>query len=529
MASAPAPTSVLQRVGPSSSDGPGPGPDRGAGQGSGPGGRRGRDRSSAHLRAWVAVVVAATVALRLPLLGSPPSRDEAGYLMVASQLGPGSSVYGDYWVDRPPLLLAFFAVADRLGGADALRAMGLLVVAAAVVAAAVLGSTAAADRVRVRAGVLCAATAGVFLVTPLFGTTEVNGELVAAPLVLTGVALLLRAVRAGGTTARPGLLAAAGAAGAGAVLVKQNQWDVVVVLAALLLAGRWSHAPGRLRPRDAVPFLGGAAATGAAALAGAAATGTTPAELWDAAVVFRVEAAAVVASSASGATGDRLVDLTGAFLRSGAPLVLLLLVVALRRRPAPGALDLRAAAVAVLAWESVAVLGGASYWPPYLICFVTGLVMATAVVQCAAREGTRSWSVGLVPLAWAVVACLLALAAAVAHPPARPQDGVVAWLRANAAPGDDALVAYGHPDVLHLAGLHSPYPDLWSLPVRVHDPRLADLAALLSGPGAPDWVVLTGPSLRTWGIDARAGTRALEEHYAEQVVVGRYTVLRRTG
>ncbi|MFC3689979.1 hypothetical protein [Aquipuribacter hungaricus] len=527
MASAPAPTSVLQRVGPPSPDGTGPAPDRSAGRGRGAG--RGRDRSGGRLWPWVAVVVAAAVLLRLPLLGSPLSRDEAGYLMVASQLGPGSSVYGGYWVDRPPLLLAVFAVADRLGGAEALRATGLLVVAAAVVAAAVLGATAAAAPGRVRAGVLCAATAGVFLVTPLFGTTEVNGELVAAPFVLSGVALLLRAVRAGATPGRPGLLAAAGVAGAAAVLVKQNQWDVVVALAALVLAGRWSHAPGRLRPRDAVPFLGGAAATGAAALAGAAATGTTPAELWDAAVVFRVEAAAVVASSASDATGDRLVDLGEAFLRSGAPLVLLLLVAPLRRRPAPGALDLRAAAAAVLAWESVAVLGGASYWPPYLICSVTGLTMATAVVQGGARGVGRAWAAGLVPIAWAVVACLLALAAAVAHPPARPQDDVVAWLRAHTAPGDDALVAYGHPDVLHGAGLHSPYPDLWSLPVRVHDPRLADLAALLSGPAAPDWVVLTGPSLRTWGIDARAGTRALEEHYVEEAVVGRYTVLHHAG
>lgn len=489
---------------------------------------------------WVAVAVTVAVALRLPLFASPLSRDEAGYLLVASQLGPGRSVYGDYWVDRPPLLLGFFALADRLGGADGLRLLGLLVVAVAVVAAAALGWTAAAGPGRQRAGVACAAAAALFLTTPLFGTTEVNGELVAAPLVLSGVALLLGAVRAGpggpgipGSLGRSGtdrswLLAAAGAAGAAAVLVKQNQWDVVVALVAVLLAGRWSGGADRLRPRDAVPFAGGAAATVTATLAAAAAAGTTPGELWDAAVVFRLEAAAVVASSASDATSDRLLDLVVAFLLSGAVLVLALLARAARDGPAAGALDLRAVALAVLAWETVAVLGGASYWPPYLICFVTGLVLAVAVVQTREDAGGArypGWP-ALPALAWAAAACLASLTWAVTHPPARPQDELVAWLGVHAAPGDDAVVAYGHPDVLHGAGLHSPYPDLWSLPVRVHDPRLVELSRLLSGPRAPDWVVLTGPTLATWGIDARVGSRVLRGGYVREAAVGGYVVYR---
>jgi hypothetical protein len=89
------------------------------------------------------VLVVAVVASRLPFVARPVSRDEAGYLLVASQLGPGRSLYGDYWVDRPPLLLGFFAVADRFGGPDALRLLGLLLVAGAVVAAAALGWAAA--------------------------------------------------------------------------------------------------------------------------------------------------------------------------------------------------------------------------------------------------------------------------------------------------------------------------------------------------------------------------------------------------
>lgn len=504
------------------------GRDRGVGRG-----RGARARDHGALLLWVAVLVVGVVASRLPLFGRPVSRDEAGFLMVASQLGPGRSLYGDHWVDRPPLLLGFYAVADWLGGPDALRSLGLLLVAGAVVAAALLGWAAGAGQVRTRVAVVCAATAAVFLATPLFGTYEVNGELIAAPLVLTGFALVLAAVRAGAPGRRAGLLLAAGLVGAAAVLVKQNQWDVFVLLAALLLAGRRSDGRPRLAPHDAWPFLGGAGLALVAALAGAARIGTTPVELWDAVVVFRVQAAAVIGSSATAATGDRLVDLVVAFVLSGAPLVLglLVLVLALRRSPGPGAVDLRLAAVAVLAWESFAVLGGASYWPHYLICFVPGLVLAMAVVGTRRagdrRAGDRRVGVATgVVLAWAAVAGTVSLASTVVDPPARPQDELIAWLQVNTEAGDDAVVAYGYPDILHGAGLRSPYPDLWSLPVRVRDPQLQDLGRLLSGPRAPDWVVLTAPTLATWGIDPRAGSQALEEHYVEEAEVGRYTVYR---
>lgn len=65
-----------------------------------------------------------TALLRLSALGAPLSADEGGFLVVARQWRPGSSLYGDYWVDRPPLLLALFHVADALGGLPALRVMG---------------------------------------------------------------------------------------------------------------------------------------------------------------------------------------------------------------------------------------------------------------------------------------------------------------------------------------------------------------------------------------------------------------------
>jgi len=55
---------------------------------------RGSRRDHRALAAWVSVLVMAVVASRLLFFARPPSRDEAGYLLVASQLGPGRSLYG---------------------------------------------------------------------------------------------------------------------------------------------------------------------------------------------------------------------------------------------------------------------------------------------------------------------------------------------------------------------------------------------------------------------------------------------------
>jgi hypothetical protein len=77
------------------------------------------------------------VLLRLPFVSAPLSPDEGGFLVLARQWhadGPGGSLYGRYWVDRPPLLVATFRLADALGGVIALRLIGALAAAVAVVA-----------------------------------------------------------------------------------------------------------------------------------------------------------------------------------------------------------------------------------------------------------------------------------------------------------------------------------------------------------------------------------------------------------
>ena len=71
------------------------------------------------LAVFLAAAVAASV--RLLLLTVPLSPDEAGFLLVAQQWHPGTSLYGDYWVDRPPGLIALFGLAP---GPTGLRLLG---------------------------------------------------------------------------------------------------------------------------------------------------------------------------------------------------------------------------------------------------------------------------------------------------------------------------------------------------------------------------------------------------------------------
>src|SRR4051794_4906153 len=81
----------------------------------------------------VPIVALSAFALRLPFLTRPPTPDEAGFLVVASQWHVGgTSLYGNYWVDRPPLLIAIFQLAHLGGGMTALRLIGALAVAVTV-------------------------------------------------------------------------------------------------------------------------------------------------------------------------------------------------------------------------------------------------------------------------------------------------------------------------------------------------------------------------------------------------------------
>ena len=452
------------------------------------------------------VVVVALVAglVRLPLLTRPASPDEGGLLLVASQWQPGHSLYGNYWVDRPPLLLDVFVIAHGLGGLVALRLLGVVAVVASVVLAGVVGRQAHPGRL---APLTAAGLAAVLLCQARFGVFEVDGELLGVPVLLAGFALTLAAARAPSASAAALRLAGAGGSAAAALLIKQNQADVAILLAVGLLTFLRT-APLR-SARALLAVIAGGATVTSLVLAGAAARGTHLAGLWEAVVTFRFQASHVIATSASAATTDRLHHLLFAALVSGLPLLLIGWLTALPAHPHRGELDLRWASAAVLGWEAFAVLGGGSYWSHYLIGLVPGLVLADAVRRTAP-----------VALAVAAVACVVSLVPMLGHPGQAPLPEVT-WLRDRVHPGDTAVVAYGHPNVLQATGLNSPYSELWSLPVRVRDPHLTELSTLLFSSSRPDWIV-TGPDgdLAGWGISDLSAEVPFRAFYREVAYLG---------
>ncbi|MCW2737247.1 hypothetical protein [Nocardioides sp.] len=487
----------------------------------------GRERMSAIGRpTWLLAALAALA--EVPFAEWPLSPDEGGFLLVASQWHPGPSLYGHYWVDRPPVLVTLFDLADHLGGATGLRLIGTGVVVSSVLLTSVL--TGLVARRRALTPTLVAA---IFISTPLFGT-EVDGELLSVPFVLLGMVCLARACRAAPLAAA--WAACAGIAGMAAALVKQNVVDVFVVAAVLL--GVTAASSGS---RRALVLAAGVAAGATGfldlALAMAEIRGTEPSMLWDALVVFRAHAASVIQASATSSTSNRMVTLLVAAVLSGGPLVVVVLVLGLRGpvrvASATGEVvtdrlvpDLRLPALAVLAWELTAVAGGGSYWLHYLVGLVPGMVL---LAVAAAQRGTRLRRSTGSAVAFALTSCLTALVVvASAAPPNAADLAVASYLRSHGSPGDSVVVGFGHPNIVYESGLHSPYEQLWSLPVRVRDSSLSELTRVLRGRRAPTWVVVSGPSLATWGVDATTAQRVLDADYRRATSVGPYVVWHRT-
>lgn len=457
------------------------------------------------------------VALRLPSIHTALRSDEGGFLLVASQWHPGSSLYGSYWVDRPPLLIAFYALADRLGAATALRLMGCGLVFALVLLAHHLG------RAVTRRDTPWPAVLALALVAmPWGGAFEVNGELIAVPVVLLGLVAALRACDEPDPVRRWKMWAAAGALGASAAMVKQDFLDVLVFSGVMVLATATAAHGASGRLRRATVELGalgtGAAAAGTAVVLGAWARGTTPAGLWDALVVFRLNASRVIADSASSATDVRLHDLLLAMCLSGSvALVLVFAAHVVRQRREP----LVVATAALLAWELFGVLAGGSYWLHYLVGLVPGLVLAASLM--ASGRGLQGVATRAVVSYAAVAAVVTAPVALMTTPPSHEVPAAASWLQRHARPGDTATLLYGAPNILQAAGLTSPYSELWSLPIRVRDPHLAQLEHVLRGPDAPTWL-LASDDLETWGVSSAAAFAVVSHRYRTAGTVDGYTV-----
>jgi hypothetical protein len=421
--------------------------------------------------------------VRLVGLWPPLRADEAGFLLVARSWDPeASSMFGPYWLDRPPLLIAVVRLADAVGGPLSLRVLGAVACGLAVVLAARVAGEIGGRRAAGWAAVAVAA----LLCNPAIDLVSVKGEQLGVPLVLATMLVTLVALRR-----RSWWLAlVAGCLAGAAPGLKQNLLSGLVFAFVMLVGAALTR---RLQASEAAR-LGAAGALGIAvpvlAQSGwVLAAGVDASAAWYAVYGFRSDAALVLASGESQAHLERGRRLLATAVVSGIAAALVLFAVSLR---AEWVVDpvVAAATAAVVATEIVTVVLGGSYWTYYLFALVPGTALA---VGCLAGRPPLRGSLMRAATAAMVASSLVHLfswsegAVSGEHDFTEVRTGEA--IARAAAPGDTLVVFGGRADLQYAAGLPSPYPYLWSLQMRTLDPRYQRLASVVTGPSAPTWLV----------------------------------------
>ncbi|WP_426246852.1 hypothetical protein [Nocardioides sp. LHG3406-4] len=495
-----------------------------AGQGGTSGARRRVDeRRPRRCGAGTVVVLAALTAVLGRFLGLlfPSGGDEAGFTLVARAWDPRpDSLYGPYWVDRPPPLIALFKLSDQLGGPFLIRAVAaagclMAVLAAAAAARAVLRHMGVSDEGRVaRAGAWCAVLAAALTSSGMIDPVSAKGEILGIPLVLVSLWLSLTAVaRPRPDAAALAIACGAGLTAAGALGAKQNLVAGLVFGAALLTGSVLDRRIGVGHGlRLAAAALVGAAVPVIATAGWAVASGVRLETLWYATYGFRADAAAAIALGGPGAPAARALLLVAVFVATGGGFVLLLMLVQARRILGRHRV-LSVSAALVVGTDVVGLLLGGSFWRSYLFVFVPGLVLAAAMLLALDGGPARAMRRLVVVAAASTVVSLTVGAVLIRVGALVPGEVRTGEAIARASEPGDTIVSYGgRPSLVLASGLRSPYRHLWSLPMRTLDPGLKDLRALLAGPDAPTWLVLWVPT-SAWHDTGRPLEPVVEQRY----------------
>jgi hypothetical protein len=462
--------------------------------------RRGAARAwgwlEAHPRRALAIAIAASVLLRAPFLSRSLETDEGGFLMVAQQWhGDGPSLYGNQWVDRPPLILLVFKLAASWGGSPVLvHTFSLVFNVVLVVAAWWAGRIINGARGAVAAAVVASLVGS----NVILGSGALTGEGTAGALVLVSCALILQAKYVTRSALPAVLLAfAAGTVASMAFLVKQNFIDAAL-FAFVLLAVR-AHKTWRLMLGYA---LGVAVPLFVTMVWASSDEGPGLSRLWTALFRFRRHAFDIVAGTDSAAPFQRLRLLVLVFVVSGMVLLSWQLVAAcFNDRPRR---SLRVACLVMWLYGVLGIAVGASWWRHYLLALVPVLAMGTAIAtQRPARRLRTHLAATLAAAASVVSAIVLGVLVYSDDLPGYDEQVISAYLQKAAAPSDGVFIAYGRPSIIWEAGLHAPYRYSWSLPMRGRDPHLTQLVSTLTGPNAPTWLIEYG-SFNWWHIDTTA-------------------------
>ena len=475
---------------------------------------------------WVIVASAVVAALaRFPGLFWPIRPDEAGFTLVARAWHPTpDSVYGPYFVDRPPSLIAVYRLSDWLGGAMFIRVVGALACVALVFASAALARAVCrlvgdleppvVERIAAWSAVLVTG----MTCNGIIDCTAAKGEILGLPLVVTSMWLGVRALER-----RSALLAlAAGLVGASALGLKQNMVGGLLFGVVVLVV---SWFTGRVRARD-FWRLTGAAAVGAAVpvlatIGWALWAGVHLDALAYAVLGFRGDAIEVLSQDDSASLASRKVLTVQLALYSGMFYVfgwfLLNLVPLLRRVPA-----LTLAALAMVAVDGMGVVLSGSYWSPYLFLMVPSMLLCFVLPMAHHRSRTGGTRLALSDVSRGIAAYTAAALVVTLIGWSRDNIGssspghavyVGLAIRHASQPGDSIVVFGGRPDVVMASGLGSPYDQLWSLPMRTLDPGLTDLSSVMTGPDAPTWFV-EWASLESWTAQGQQVLRPiLDQRY----------------
>lgn len=442
------------------------------------------------------------VVVRATYLLQPLRSDEGGYLLIARRWRAGGEfLYGDYYVDRPPLLMLIFRVAALSEWDRTIRLLTIPVVLLGVVAAWWAGRLLAGRP----GGAWAAVTAAALLSSPAVGTDQADGGVFAAAFVMSAFALALAAWEAG-PGRRVWFAFAAGVLAGAAPLVKQSFLEGLLFVGVLVVVSAFATRPGRRE----LALAGGAAAGGVVPYmtvwVWARSTGLSVQDLWRELVTFRGEVWGTIWAHDPHATLGRGAGLLLLGLVSGLFAMVVIWLASVSRRRGVAA-PVEWGITAVLVYGAIAIVAGGSYWPHYLIQLVPGAVLAVGLLAPRrSSTGRRMRGSAMLAVGSAAVGALAVGAVHLVVPGASSQERTGEWLAASSAPGDRAFVAYGDAAILEAADLDSPYPHLWSLPMRTRDPDQDRLTETLSGTEAPAWVVGTLP-INSWGIDADRSVR----------------------
>jgi 4-amino-4-deoxy-L-arabinose transferase-like glycosyltransferase len=454
---------------------------------------------------YVLAAAVGALLLRAPWSDAALGRDEGGVAVVARAWhGSGPFAYGQYFLDRPPLLPALYKLAGE-------SQAGIRVLGAVAAVLLVITSTLLAVRIAGRAAApWAAAIAAVLASSYELRSVFTPAELLAAVPSSASVLLLLVALER--EQRRLQLFAGAGALAATALLVKQSFGDALVAGIVAFVAAKALGLSWRETARRAGAYAAGIALVFVALVVWVLATSATAHDVWYAMFGFRLDSASVLIKNG---LETRLSSLGSPLIASGLALSLVLAVVGLVRLQ--GRPLVRITFGAWMATAAAGILLGGSYWRHYLIALVPA---AAAGAAALCQRYRLVGAVAVVAIAFVPVTHAADVAI---HDKADnyQRAGVTLghYIRARSLPGATLYAMYSKPNALYYAGLRVPYPYNWSLMIRAVPGARDALRRVLASPQRPTWILRAhGP--KEFGLDASGATRRLlAQHYRRVATV----------